>query len=205
MTQFNFLFRIVYSELSKAIFYYRHPHFFLKVEDFVLQSKKVFDSLEAKNRPDNKEDTVAGRVHLLEKAKQFAQELVPNQNIQFKDVYEWSSLIFYAAIVLLKVFFLDRVRQCANDTEFENVTPEQVLNINYTLAKAFSKCSTYTNICSEHCPKYFLNRLLDGEDLQYIECACQNFLSFNMPDTMPSPLLQHVLNGIVQKLLKKSI
>lgn len=194
------LHKIVFDELCEATFFCRHPKFKLEIDSWLLCSKKAYDDIYYD--PDKLKSVVYSREQILDRAQKFANELIPNQDIHFHEVVNWLSVIHCASVTLIKAFFLDRVKQCANygADGHHGVTPLEILEANYQLAKAFHKPPLYIYICSYHCPKYFLSRLLEGEDIAYIDNACFMFLSFRMADTLPSRMLEEVVNVITQKL-----
>lgn len=199
MQSYNSIHKACFDELSKAIFYFRHPHFYTHVQDFFTQSKRAYDELELENNVENQPNIIAGKEHLLNNIERFAHELTPYKKINFSHVSEWSSLVFYASIVLAKVFFLDRIKLCA---DYLGLPAEQVLNINYNLAKTFVNCDSFTIICSEKCPKYFLGKLLEIQDLEFLEILCKKFLSYEIHDNLSHFLLEQVVNNIKLKLDK---
>lgn len=189
--QFRTLFRVVFNELCKSVFSHKYPAFEEAHKNYLAHSEQlfnksfkirdIFEQLEYKNS-------------LLEEYVLFARQLSPNNEVYLHEVICESSLYFYGSAILVKIFLLDRVKDCiaydCGDVELE-------LEIVLSLSKSFIKPLPHNLCeCAEKSPVYFLDSLIVGDGKLWLENCCKHFFSVTQPSHMLNEVIKTIKNNL---------
>lgn len=99
------------------------------------------------------------------------KSLYPSQPTALEQVYTDFCIIYYASVVLIKKYLLERVTQCEECSDCGD--NEVKLDIIMYLSQSFIKFNSICK-CAELYADYFLIRVIKGKARRWIDSCCEN-------------------------------